>query len=375
MSTPNSDPVVIHDVRELLDMGEQVWDTVITAGELYRLREQGRLVIDPERQRGRDSVSGEEIFKKAKVDKWTEDLQLGKWVCGQLSWNLRIEDCEVEIAADELAFTGVATIPDSGHRHRAIFQAMESIERGSSFNPDHPFSLRIWHVSKDSEGDIFYKMNQESHKADATRSKWLAQQTPAQQLAREIVRNSQHLTERNVETVRNTLSKKNPRLCAFNTISAGFEHAWEDIEEDQIDEVVSWFLAYWDALVDVLPDLKRLPLPERQEARKGLVGAAISIQGYIRVGRAIYDRSCNFDVLRRLAEPHEEGDGASSPLFAIDNPLWQRIGVVAPSVTAAGESVLRTRNSHQSRRAMEAALMAHLELGPRPTTAPEVATA
>ena len=369
MSDTATEPVVIHDVKELRDMGHDVWDTIVTADQLYELYKTGRLRIDPDRQRGRDSVTGAEIFKKAKVEQWTDDLLEANWVCGQLTWNLRTEDCEVHVEDGSLAFTGTATIPDSGHRHRAIFGAIESTERGSSFDPVHPFSLRIWHVSKELEGAIFFKMNQESHKADATRSKWLAQRTPAQKLARQVVRMSQHLTDTNVETVRNTLSKKNPRLCAFNTVASGFEHAWDDVTDGEIDDTCAWFLTYWDALVDVLPQLRRLPLPERQKARETLVGSALTIQGYIRIGRVIQDQELNFDVLRGLTEKHVEDDGSKWELFAFENPMWQRIGVVTPSLNKAGETTLRTRNSHQSRRAMEAALLAHIGLGPTPDPA------
>lgn len=366
MEAGNHAPTLVKGVRPLTDMGHTVWDAIVTAEQLYELHSTGKLAIDPERQRGKDSVTGAEIIKKAKVDQWTEDLLESKWVCGQLSWNLRTEDCEVAVNDGDLAFEGQATIPDSGHRHRAIFRAVESLERGSSFDPSHPFSLRIWNVSKDLEGEIFYKMNQESDKADATRSKWLAQRTPAQRLARQVVRMSQHLTDRNVEAVRNSLSKKNPRLCAFNTISLGFEFAWDDVTESQVDDRCAWFLTYWDALVDVLPELRRLSLPERQKARETLVGSAVTIQGYIRVGRVVSDQEINFDLLSRLNEKHVEPDGSKWDFFAIDNPLWQRIGVVSPSVTKSGETTLRTRNSHQTRRAMEAALLSHLDLGPEP---------
>lgn len=361
-------PVAIPDVRELRDMDRPVWDAIVTAGTLYELYQTKRLRIDPDKQRGRDSVTGADIVKKAKVEQWAEDLIEGKLVAGQLTWNLREEDCQVRVENGDLSFTGTATIPDSGHRHRAIFEAMEAVERGASFNADQPFSLRIWHVSKDLEGEIFYKMNQESHKADATRSKWLAQTNPAQQLAREVVRMSAHLTDRNVETVRDTVSKKNPRLCAFNTISSGFEYAWEDVGEGEVDETCAWFLTYWDALVEVLPQLKRLSLPDRQRARETLVGAAITIQAYVRIGRKFFDSGSNFDVLRRLNEEHLEPDESAWDLFDMDNPLWQRIGVVVPSVNMSGVTSLRIRNSHQSRRAMESALLSHLGLGPSQQT-------
>ena len=68
MSNEEGPPVVIHDIRALTDMGRKAWDTIVTATQLYELHRSGRLRIDPDRQRGRDSVTGAEIFKKARQD-------------------------------------------------------------------------------------------------------------------------------------------------------------------------------------------------------------------------------------------------------------------------------------------------------------------
>lgn len=230
---------------------------------------------------------------------------------------------------------------------------MESITHGSSFDPNRRFSVRIWRVPEAFENQIFYAMNMEHDKADATRSKWLAQKSMGQQIARDFVRGSRHLGEGNVETVTNTLSTKNPRLAAFNTFASGFEDAWDDIAPEHTGKVVEWFVGYWDKLVEVQPDLGKLSLPQRQRSRKAsLVGWAIAIQGYIRLARWFYDSDCDLDRLQLLAEEHTEGDGKKFNFFAWDNPAFRRAGIIVPAVTTKGETRLTARNSHQTRRAM-----------------------
>jgi hypothetical protein len=118
-----------------------------------------------------------------------------------------------------------------------------------------------------------------------------------------------------------------------------------------------------------LPQLKRLSLPQRQKSRKeSMVGWAIAIQGYIRLARRFYDDGLDLSLLEKLAEKHQEADGKSYNFFGWDNPIFQRAGIIVPSVNKKGESKLTARNSHQTRRAMADALAAKIGLTTKPVT-------
>jgi hypothetical protein len=351
------------------DGGYDCWDTTITARDVAKAFKHGLINIDPVHQRGKNSVTGKSMLKEEKVERWARELQDDKAIFGQLTWNFRPETSDVVFEPDPEDPThgtlvlrdGSATLPDSVHRHCAIDRAVGSVASGSAFNPDRRFSLRIWQVPEAYEDQIFYAMNMEHDKADATRSKWLAQKNPGQLLARDIVRRSRHLGEGNVETVTNSLSIRNPRLAAFNTLSSGFEEAWSDIPVEDMEDVISWFLKFWDKLVDVLPGLRRLSLPERQKCRReSLVGWAIAIQGYIRLARYFYDGKLDLSLLQKLAEKHREPDGKEYDLLAWNNPLLQKAGILVPSVRKSGATKLSVRNSHQTRRAMGGVLASQL---------------
>ena len=358
------------------DGGYDCWDTTVSAREIAKAFKHGLIEVDPEHQRGKNTVTGKYVLKEEKVERWARELQEDSAIFGQLTWNFRPNQSDLAFEPDQankghgtlMISNGNATLPDF-HRHEAIRRAVDSVAAGSSFDPDRRFSLRIWRVPVEFEDQIFYAMNMEHDKADATRSKWLAQKNVGQTLARDLVRKSPHLGESNVETVTNTLSVKNPRLAAFNTLASGFEEAWSDIPADDTDKALSWLLGFWEKLIEVLPDLKRLPLAQRQKSRKdSLVGWAISIQGYIRLARRFYDEGLDLSLLEQLAEKQVEADGKSYDFFRWDNPLFQRAGIIVPSVNSKGETKLTARNSHQTRRAMAEVLAVKVGLPPKSAT-------
>ncbi|HEX8771275.1 MAG TPA: DNA sulfur modification protein DndB [Acidimicrobiales bacterium] len=353
------------------DGGHDCYDTTITARDIAKAFKYGLLEVDPTHQRGKNTVTGKYVLKQDKVDRWARELQEDKAIFGQLTWNFRPESSDVQFLADHdnqyhgtlVVRDGTAFLPDSVHRHYAIETAVQSIAAGSSFDPSRRFSLRIWQVPEKVEDDIFFAMNMEHDKADATRSKWLAQKNLGQKLAALVVRSSPHLGESNIETVSNTLSKKNHRLAAFNTISNAFEDAWSDIPVEDGQKVVTWFIGFWDKLVDVRPELGRLNLAQRQKARSdSLVGWALTIHGYIRLARRFYDEGLDLALLERLTDKHTEPDGQVYDFFDWKNPLWQRAGIVVPAENKAGKQTLTVRNSHQTRRAMAKTLAEKLQL-------------
>jgi hypothetical protein len=366
----------IDNVVVTRDGGYECWDTTITARDIAKAFKYGLLAVDPGHQRGQNSVTGKSVLKEEKIERWARELQEDKAIFGQLTWNFRPEESDISFEADPnnvghgtlVVRDGTAYLPDSVHRHHAIKRAVDSVSAGSAFQPDRRFSLRIWRVPEAFEDEIFYAMNMEHDKADATRSKWLAQKNAGQKIAREVVRRSPHLGEANVETVTNTLSKKNPRLAAFNTISSGFEEEWSDIPAEDLNKAVDGFLAFWEKMVEVLPDLKRLSLPARQKSRKdSMVGWAITMQGYIRLARQFYNEDHDLSLLKRLAEKHQEPDGTTYDFFSWSNPVFQRAGIIVPALNKKGETKLTARNSHQTRRAMAEALAVKIGL---PTKTP-----
>lgn len=355
------------------------YDAVVTARDISQLYKTGFLKVDNDRQRGVDSVTGKRILDDEKVEKWAEQLLKGEAYLGQLSWNFRKDETALDYDEEKRSLkigAGAATIPDSGHRHMALVKAAESAGRGSSFNLDRKVSVRIYNVPASEENRIFYAMNQEGKKADPTRSKWL-HRLGATKIAGALAEQCPSLKD-NVDTIRDRLSKKNPRLCAFNTLSGAFETYWADCnpeEEAAFKTSVEFGVRFWNQLAAVRPELGKLDITRRKRVRETLlVDSALAISAYVAIARKMHDRQIDLMRLNKLGQPvtitAKTAAGEEQrevDLFSRENPTWEQIGILVPSTKKTGEKVFTLRNARQTRDAMLKTLEAVLELGIGPT--------
>ena len=340
------------------------YDAVVTARDISQLFKTGFLKVDDDRQRGVDSVSGKRILDEEKVEKWAEQLVKGEAYLGQLSWNFRKDETTLEYDEEKRSLkigAGAATIPDSGHRHMAIVKAAESASKGSSFNLDRKVSVRIYNVPASEENRIFYAMNQEGKKADPTRSKWL-HRLGATKIAGALAEQCPSLRD-NVDTIRDRLSKRNPRLCAFNTLSGAFETYWGDCnpeEEDAFKVSIDAAVEFWNKLAMVRPELGKLDIVRRKRLREtSLVDSALAISAYVAVARKMHDLKMDLSLLERLGQPVTitvktavGEEQRQVDLFSRDNPNWEQVGILVPSTKRSGEKSFTLRNARQTRTAM-----------------------
>ncbi len=355
------------------------YDAVMTARDISQLYKTGFLKVDHDRQRGLDSVTGERILDDEKVDRWAEQLVKGEAYLGQLSWNFRKDETLIEYEEEKRSLkigAGAANIPDSGHRHMALLKAAESTGKGSSFNLDRKVSVRIYNAPASEENRIFYAMNQEGKKADPTRSKWL-HRLGAAKIAGALAEQCPSLRD-NVDTIRDRLSKKNPRLCAFNTLSGAFETYWGDCnpeDEAPFRADVDYSVMFWNKLAEARPELGKLDISRRKRVRETLlVDSALAIWAYVAIARKMRDRGIDLEVLKKLSEPVTISDPSASrkvDLFSRENPVWEQIGVLVPSTKKTGEKVFTLRNARQTREAMLKTLEAVLSLDGQPIPDPK----
>ncbi len=107
----------------------------------------------------------------------------------------------------------------------------------------------------------------------------------------------------------------------------------------------SWLISAWDSLVKVRPEFGKLSTPARQEQRKtNIASTAVAIYGLIGAMSTMYSEHIDPDVAFKALAATEEDD-----VFAWNNPVWSRAGVVTP--TGADSGTLTTRNSFPARRA------------------------
>jgi len=368
----------IENVSRTEDGPYECYDAVVTAHDISQLYKTGFLKVDDDRQRGVDSVTGKRILDEEKIEQWAEQLIKGEAYLGQLSWNFRKD--ETELKYDEATRSlkigsGAAAIPDSGHRHMAILKAAESAGKGSPFKLHRKVSVRIYNAPASEENRIFYAMNQEGKKADPTRSKWL-HRIGATKIAGALAEQCPSLRD-NVDTIRDRLSKKNPRLCAFNTLSGAFEAYWSDCnpeEEEAFKADLESAVQFWNKLATVRPELAKLDITRRKKVRETLlVDSALAISAYVAIARKLRAREIDLSLLERLGEPvtvtikTATGDEQREvDLFSRENPIWEQIGVLVPSRQKSGQKVFTLRNARQTRDAMLKTLEGVLGLDVQP---------
>jgi len=379
----------IENVSRTEDGPYTCYDAVMTAHDISQLFKTGFLKVDDERQRGIDSVTGKQVRDDEKVERWAEQLLKGEAYLGQLSWNFRKDETTLEYDEEKRSLkigAGAATIPDSSHRHMALLKAAESVNRGSSFRLDRKVSVRIYNVPAAEENRIFYAMNQEGKKSDPTRSKWL-HRLGATKIAGALAEQCPSLKD-NVDTIRDRLSKRNNRLCAFNTLSVAFEIYWADCnpeEEETFKASVDYVIQFWNKLAAVRPELARLDIARRKRVRETLlVDSALAISAYVAIARKMQDQQIDLARLERLGKPVNVTVKSAAgeeqreiDLFSRDNPVWEQIGILVPSTKKGGQKAFTLRNARQTREAMlktlekVLTLNAQLDLQPAPEAVAE----
>jgi len=128
---------------------------------------------------------------------------------------------------------------------------------------------------------------------------------------------------------------------------AAIETSWKGgpVTAADVEAQASWLIAAWNSLVKVRPEFGKLSTPARQEQRRSnIASTAVVIYGLIGAMSTMYAEHADPDVAFKALEVDGDHD-----VFAWDNPVWSRAGVVTP--TGADSSSLTTRNSFPARRA------------------------
>ncbi len=82
------------------DGGRDCWDTTITARDIAKAFKYGLLEVDADHQRGKNTVTGKYVLKEDKVERWARELQDDSAIFGQLTWNFRPQQSDVEFVSD-----------------------------------------------------------------------------------------------------------------------------------------------------------------------------------------------------------------------------------------------------------------------------------
>lgn len=361
-------------VRELLDLAESnlLWtDQDVQRGVKPERPQAERLLSlangypDPENY----------IFVNDNADEIAEKLLFGKKLyLSPLIWSLRPGEFE-GFRDDEnerfIIYSGKIFLPDSHHRHQGILKAARAYREQPKdypdFSLDKQFKVDVYFLSKMEEGNFFYDKNQLTRQTAKSKAFDLTTGDALSLLAKQIASNSKAL-DGNVNRVTDRLTSRNPQVVTLSTLREMAKSIvpQSEVSEHEIEGTAALVATFFDKLAERRSILGRVPIERRVESRRhSLADAAVTMHGYAALARDFMDdlpklgsSEANriWDLkLDRLAEGREFTSGDwSGDLFAKENPLWTRLGILKPSNRLGYSQV----NNGATRAAMGRALRA-----------------
>lgn len=331
-----------------------------------------RCVYDPEIQRGvKETASGsvKEFLRESQIKSMMEDIDQNRFECPQLMWNLRVGEsvwAYIRDARELRIYEGVATRPDTNHRHHAIVRFHRQYikwqrETGSavmgSYNPARAYGLVIYTDDYDGEAHRFFVYNFKGWRVPTSTAHYIESKTATpnlhSRLARELMEQSSVLGAANVELLGNQLSRNSAKMITFGTFVEALRTGFPELTDDDYESVKTFMLDFLAGLNTVRPaEIALLSVSQRQRVRNASVAdQAVMWHAYIRLAARCMEDNINWGkVLQALAEPYTSLDADQKPkwtgdLFSRNNPVWSECGMIAPGKT--GPRVVNNRESRQ----------------------------
>jgi hypothetical protein len=345
-------------------------------GDLYtpslRAKHRFSCVYDPTIQRGvKDTKDGaKEFLREAEIDSMMEDIANNQFECPHLMWNLRAGECLWVYLTDrkELRiYQGVATRPDTNHRHHAIIrfhkkylhwvETTESVDM-PGYNPNRQYALILYTDDYQQEAHRFYVYNFLGWRVSTSTAHYIESKThkPAlhAKLARLLMERSGILGAENVEIVSNNLSRNSAKMVTFGTLNDGLKVAFPGLGEDEVEATLDYVVKFLEQLNKARPEeLALLSVAQRKKARETtLTDQAIFWQAYLRLAAWLQENDAEGwkEAVQKLAAPfhYRTADNKTwtGDVFSRTNPLWLDRGILAPGKT--GLKVVAGRSARQA---------------------------
>ena len=327
-----------------------------------------RSVYDPEIQRGvkeTKSAGPKESLRESQVVSMMDDIHNDRFECPQLMWNLRAgEVVWVFLTKSKMLtiYQGVATRPDTNHRHQAIIRFHKKYltwveQTGSTempgYNPARQYGLVIYTDDFQGEAHRFYVYNFKGWRVSSSTAHYIESKThvPAihAKVAREAMERSGILGLKNVEIISAQLSRNSAKLITFGTLTEALKTAFPAITETDLPETLNYIVQFLDTLHSVRPaEIALLSVAQRQAVRDASVAdQAVLWHGYFHLASWLQKNAADSwrDQLAAIAQPVTY-KSFTGDLFSRENPVWVDTAVMAP-----GKKGLRVLNNRQAREA------------------------
>src|SRR5262249_461155 len=152
-----------------------------------------------------------------------------------------------------------------------------------------------------------------------------------------------------VELVTNNLSKNSTKVVTFNTLSTAIAKAFPQLDEENLLDISCYLVDFFDYLISVRPEVRYLPLAQRQQVRaEGIGDSGLAFLGYISLAGDLMGYENWQSYVDRLGQPYRHQDNANESvwegnLMSRDNPLWR--GTVLATGRSGSLTVINQKSS------------------------------
>lgn len=339
------------------EAGHEVYEAVVTTGDIWKLFKDGDLQITnvrPDHEITGYDEQGDPVYAKTSetAKKWTRELLADDAILGNLAWNIDPDTVGYSVENGHMVIQHgqITTDIDSATRHRAIVSAM----RHDYMRSDRRVSVRVYALRKRNDHPemgindlsvekVFSRMQNWGHSVVQSTTKWYAQEEWHDRVARAFCEGSTHLTD-NVILNSNQVMTQAKELTSFNTLSEALRQTWRDKPEsaDAEREIARFLIDFYDKAAKVRPELSNgFSSSERKASREsnwmsrqiifyGLFAVAFRLwrEGTIGPhGLSVLDVLDRKVTLKTVGLRHNVG--ATVDFFDFDNPLWEERDMVS----------------------------------------------
>ena len=342
--------------------------------ELYKPELRGthrfRCVYDPEIQRGIKETGGgpKEFLRPSEIESMMEDIYENRFECPQLMWNLRATQTAwvyVRKPKELRIYEGVATRPDTNHRHHAIIRTHRKYlawvrDTGSTdmgtYNPQRSYGLVIYTDDVQGEAHRFFVYNFKGWRVPTSTAHFIESKTATPQihsrLARELMERSGVLGASNVEILSNHLSRNSAKMVTFGTLVDSLRTGFPNTTEDDYADAVAYLLDYLTELGKTRPnEIALLSVAQRRNIKEtSIADQAVIWHGYMRLAARLHDLRPDtwreaLATFGQVFTYQANGNYYEGDLFSRQNPVWSDNEVIAQGKT--GPRVVNNRQSRQ----------------------------
>lgn len=330
-------------------------------------------VYDPTIQRGvKETKEGsKEFLRESEIEEMMDDIAKNQFECPQLMWNLRAGEClwiYLTKRKELRIYQGVATRPDTNHRHHAIIrfhnkylrwvETTESMEM-PGYNPNREYALILYTDDYQQEAHRFFVYNFKGWRVSTSTAHYIESKTrtPAlhAKLARMLMERSGILGADNVEIIANNLSRNSAKMVTFGTLNDGLKAAFPGLGEDELEQTLEYLVKFLEQLHKARPDeLALLSVAQRKKVRDTTIADQAILWGaYLRLAAWLRENSPDRwqEAVQKLAVStfrYSRADDTiwTGDLFSRNNPLWLDRGILAPGKN--GVRVVHGRSARQT---------------------------